>query len=298
MRVAVLGLGLMGRPIADRLLDAGHELAVFNRTRAKAEEVGQRGARVLERPADAWGAADVAISMLADEAATDEVATGEDGLLTADAGTGRTYVDMSTISVAASERLARAAESAGVEYLRAPVTGNPSVVVAGNLGIIVSGPEEVFARVRPVLEAIGPNLFYVGAGEEARVTKLCLNLMIAGTAQLIAEALALGESHGIERRPLLEVVGGSAIGSPFVKYKTDALVEDDYSTTFTTRGMVKDLSLALAAGGDRDVPLPVTAHVQQLLESCISQGMAELDFVSLVARLEREAGLREDLPRA
>lgn len=292
----MLGLGLMGRAIAERLLASDHDLSVFNRTREKAADLAARGASLLDSPRDAWSTADVCISMLLDEHATDDVALGADGLLSADGDRQRTYVDMSTISVAASRRLAEAAEAAGVDYLRAPVSGNPSVVEAGNLAIIVSGPKDVFERVEPVLEAIGPTLLYVGPGDEARITKLALNLMIAGTTELLAEALSLGEAHGIDRERLLEVITVSAVGSPFVKYKATALAHDDYTTTFTTAGMLKDVSLALEAANSEGVPLPVAASVQQLLQACISLGMADLDFTALLPRLQREAGLRSDLP--
>jgi 3-hydroxyisobutyrate dehydrogenase-like beta-hydroxyacid dehydrogenase len=198
---------------------------------------------------------------------------------------------MSTVSPEASRKVAEAAAEAGVGYLRAPVSGNPSVVEAGNLGIMVSGDEEVFRRVEPLLRDIGPNVFYVGSGEEARVLKLTLNLMIAGIAQLIAEALVLGEASGLDRARMLEVMGASAAGAPFVKYKTAALVEDDYTATFTSYAMLKDLTMALAAAREVNVPLPVTASVQQLFEGCIGSGWGELDLMTLVPRLRREAGL-------
>ena len=179
--------------------------------------------------------------------------------------------------------------------LRAPVSGNPSVVEAGNLGIMVSGDEEVFARTEGLLRDIGPNVFYVGPGEEARVLKLALNLMIAGNAQLIAEALVLGEANGLDRAKMLEVMGASAAGSPFVKYKSAALVQDDYTATFTGHAMWKDLAMALAAAHDAGAPLPVTATIQQLVEGCIGSGWGELDLMALLPRLRREAGLEPGL---
>jgi 3-hydroxyisobutyrate dehydrogenase-like beta-hydroxyacid dehydrogenase len=198
---------------------------------------------------------------------------------------------MSTVSPVASRKVAEAAEQAGVAYLRAPVSGNPSVVEAGNLGIMVSGDEEAFRRTEELLRDVGPNVFYVGPGEEARVMKLALNLMIAGNAQLIAEALVLGEGHGLDRARMLEVMGASAAGSPFVKYKSDALVRDDYTATFTGHAMWKDLTMALAAAHEVQAPLPVTAAIHQLVEGCLGSGWGELDLMALVPRLRREAGL-------
>ncbi|HZT44867.1 MAG TPA: NAD(P)-dependent oxidoreductase [Gaiellaceae bacterium] len=295
MQVAVLGLGKMGQPIARRLLAAGHELAVWNRTPERASELEAAGAQVLSAPRDACAAAEVVMTMLLDDAALLEVTTGADGVL-AGAGEGRVLVDMSTVSPEASRRVAEASEQAGVAFLRAPVSGNPSVVEAGNLGIMISGDEDAFRRTEALLRDVGPNVFYVGSGEAARVLKLALNLMIAGNAQIVAEALVLGEAHGLDRATMLEVMGASAVGSPFVKYKTPALVADDYGATFTGRAMWKDLSMALAAAHDVHAPLPVTATIQQLVEGCVGAGWGDLDLMALLPRLRREAGLEPGLP--
>jgi len=281
----------MGEPIARRLLDAGHSLAVWNRTAERAAALVEAGAHQLGRPGDAWDQAEVCVTMVLDDDALRNVTVRDGGLLAAGpGGDGRVLVDMSTVSVGVSREVAEAAERAGVAFLRAPVTGNPSVVEAGNLGIMVSGDEEVFRRVEPLLRDIGPNVFLVGAAEEARVLKLALNLMIAGIAELIAEAVVLGEAGGLERATILEVMGASAVGAPFVKYKTAALVADDYSPTFTSAAMYKDLALALEAAHDVSVPLPVAAAVQQLVQGCLSIGMAEDDLMSLLPRLQRDAG--------
>lgn len=290
MNVSVLGLGNMGQPIADRLVDAGHRVAVWNRTASVAEPFGERGATLLDRPSAAWAHGDVAIAMLANDAAVEAVLDGEDGLL-ATGGAGRTVIDMSTISVDGSARLAERARVAGTAFLRAPVSGNPAVVRAGNLTIVVSGPEEAYRATETMLRDVGPNHFYVGPDEQARVVKLGLNLMIAGTAQLMSEALVMAERNAIDRGTMLEVMGGSAVGSPFVKYKTDALVADDYASTFTANGLYKDLALAVRCANGVDVPLSVTTVVQQLVQGCIAQGMGELDFMALLPRLRREAGL-------
>jgi 3-hydroxyisobutyrate dehydrogenase-like beta-hydroxyacid dehydrogenase len=291
MRVALLGLGHMGAPIAERLERSGHELSVWNRSPGAVEPFVDRGIRALDQPAQAWEHADVAITMLSDGAALENVVIGRSGLLEgAGAGAGL-VIDMSTISNRTSAHVAAECERHGGALLAAPVTGNPSVVVAGNLGIIVSGPRREFERVREMLADIGPNVMYVGESHEARIVKLALNLMLGGTTQLLAEALVLGEKHGIARSAMLEVIGGSAIASPFVKYKTDALNADDYSSTFTARLLYKDLALALQAAHDRELPLPLTASTQQLVEGCIASGMGDLDMTALLPRLRREAGL-------
>jgi 3-hydroxyisobutyrate dehydrogenase-like beta-hydroxyacid dehydrogenase len=289
MRIAILGLGRMGAAIAERLALTDHELSVWNRSPAATEAFATCKLRVLAAPAEAFAHADLVITMLADDAALESVALDQ-GLLAA-APAGRTLMDMSTIGVESSERIARAAEAAGVDYLRAPVSGNPSVVAAGNLGIIVSGPRERFDALHDVLAAIGPNLFYVGSGEQARVVKLAVNLMLGGTAQLLAEALVLGELHDIERSTLLEVIGSSAIGSPFIRYKTEALLADDYSSTFTTTLLAKDLRLALDAAATARAPLPLTDATRALAEACIAAGMGDIDLTALLPRLRQEAGL-------
>jgi 3-hydroxyisobutyrate dehydrogenase-like beta-hydroxyacid dehydrogenase len=293
VNVAVVGLGRMGEPIARRLLGAGHELTVWNRTPERASGLVSEGARAAASPADVWDSATLVVSMVADDAALEAITLGDSGLLTRGVPAGAALVDMSTVSTDASARVAEAAEAAGVDYLRAPVSGNPSVVEAGNLSILVSGDEDALRRHEPVLRDIGPNVFYLGPGEQARVMKLAVNLVLGGTAQLLAEALVLGEAHGLDRGRMLEIIGGSAIGSPFVKYKTAALVADDYTTTFPSTMLYKDLGLALAAGHDEGVPLPVTACVQQLVQGCIASGWADDDLMALLPRLRREAG-RED----
>ena len=289
MRIAVLGLGRMGVPIFERLELAGHELCVWNRSPGPMQAFVERGIRGVEHPADAWRHADVCITMLAHGPALENVTSGEHGLLAGDGG--GVLIDMSTISAQTSAAVAGGCSRAGVAFLRAPVTGNPAVVVAGNLGIIVSGPRTEFERLTPTLKDIGPNLFYVGAGEQARIVKLALNLMIGGTTQLLAEALVLAQQHGIERADMLEVMGGSAIGSPFVKYKTAALVAEDYSSTFSAQLMHKDLGLILEAAEDVSLPLPLTALTGQLVQSCIAIGMGDWDLTALLPRLQRDAGL-------
>ena len=289
MRVAVLGLGHMGAPIAERLERSGHELCVWNRSPGAVEPFSDSGIRALDRPAQAWEHADVSITMLADGRAVQDVALGSGGLLDSDEP--GLVIDMSTISAQVSAQIASECERRGGCLLAAPVTGNPSVVVAGNLGIIVSGPRAPFERVREMLGDIGPNVMYVGAAHEARIVKLALNLMLGGTTQLLAEALVLGEKYGIDRGQMLEVIGGSAIASPFVKYKTEALTADDYTSTFTIRLLYKDLALALEAAHDRELPLPLTASTQQLVEGCIGSGLGDLDMTALLPRLRREAGL-------
>jgi 3-hydroxyisobutyrate dehydrogenase-like beta-hydroxyacid dehydrogenase len=286
--VAVVGLGRMGEPIAERILAAGFPLSVFNRTTARAEPLARRGAEVLGSPAEALERADVCVTMLADDAAVEGALLGQRGVL-AGARPDTVLVDMSTVSVAASERVAGRAAAAGVEYLRAPVSGNPTAVRGGTLMIVVSGPEPVARELDPLLRAIGPKVLYVGEGERARVVKLVFQILVAGTAELLGEALVLGEAAGLERAKLLEAIGLSAVGSPFVAYKSPPLLNDDFSATFTTALMLKDVELVLELAEEHGVALPFARHLRMLLRATADDGFADSDFMALYAHLRRSA---------
>jgi 3-hydroxyisobutyrate dehydrogenase-like beta-hydroxyacid dehydrogenase len=282
--VGLIGLGHMGTAMAERLLDAGYELVVYNRTAEKARALAERGAAVAETAAQLAEQVDVVVTSLANDEALEAVAAD----VVAGARPGTVLVDTSTVSPAVSASVASLAETASVRYLRAPVSGNPTVVRAGNLSFIVSGEGEALGRVEPVLRAIGPTIHHVGEGEQARVVKLAINLMIAGLAELMSEALVLGESAGVSRASLLEVMGSSAAGAPFVKYKTEPLLRDDFSATFTTALMEKDVDLVLAVADDAGVKLPLAGELKALLRSAIEAGYADDDFISLFAHLRSD----------
>jgi 3-hydroxyisobutyrate dehydrogenase-like beta-hydroxyacid dehydrogenase len=281
LAVGVVGLGNMGTAMAERLLAAGYPLVVHNRTRAKAEALTGQGATVAGTAAELAGQVDVVLTSLADDDALESTA----GEVLAAARPGTVLVDTSTVSSGASASVASQAEAASVSYLRAPVSGNPSVVRAGNLSFIVSGPSEALERVEPVLSAIGPTIHHVGKGEQARVVKLAINLMVGGLAELMSEALVLGEASGVSRQALLEVMGSSAAGAPFVRYKTEPLLRDDFSATFTTALMEKDVDLVLEAAGDAGVELPLARELKGLLRATIEAGYADDDFMALLLRL-------------
>jgi 3-hydroxyisobutyrate dehydrogenase-like beta-hydroxyacid dehydrogenase len=287
--VTLVGLGHMGAAIAERLLDAGYQLRVFNRTAGRDAELVERGATRIDSAEAALVAADVCITSLADDAAVEAVLLGDDGVL-AHASGESTLVDTSTISVAASRRVGDAADSAGVAYLRAPLSGNPTAIRNGKAAVIVSGPEDTVRGLEPLLTAIAPAFRYVGDGEDARVLKLVLQILIGGTAGILAEAVALGEAAGIERKTVLEVIGASVVGSAFVEYKSEPLLRDDYSATFTTAMMLKDVELVLDLAGASGVALPFTRRLRLLLEATAEGGRADDDFMALHAHL-RETGV-------
>jgi 3-hydroxyisobutyrate dehydrogenase-like beta-hydroxyacid dehydrogenase len=205
------------------------------------------------------------------------------------AAPGTLLVDLSTVSPAASARVAELADAASLLYLRAPVSGNPSVVEAGNLTFIASGPKEALERAEPTLLAIGRTIHEVGEGEQARVVKLAINLVIGGLAELMAEALVLSEASGVSRAALLETMGDSAAGAPFVKYKTEPLLRDDYSATFTTRLMGKDVDLVLAEAASAGVALPLTSELRKRIAAAIDAGYGDDDFMALYLDLRAQS---------
>jgi 3-hydroxyisobutyrate dehydrogenase-like beta-hydroxyacid dehydrogenase len=284
--VAVVGLGHMGVAIAERMIDAGYSVGVANRTPGRDSALLQRGATRLDPFAAALAHADACVTSLADDTAVRAVILGDAGILHG-AQPGSTLVDTSTISVAASVEVAEAAAEVGVQYLRAPLSGNPAAVRSGTAAVFVSGPAEEAAAREQLLRAIAPAVRYLGDGERARVAKLALQVLIGGTAELIAEALALGESSGIDRRTLLEVISASVVGSKFVDYKTEPLLRDDYSSTFTTDMMRKDVDLVLDLADETGVDLPFTNELRSLLEATSQSGHGDDDFMSLVLQLER-----------
>jgi 3-hydroxyisobutyrate dehydrogenase-like beta-hydroxyacid dehydrogenase len=275
----------MGSAFAERLLDAGYQLVVHNRNSQKTESLAARGAAVAETAAELAATVDIVLTSLADDEAFESISAS----VLAAARPGTVLVDTSTVSPGASARVAVLAEQASVLYVRAPVSGNPSVVRAGNLTFIVSGPSNAVERAESVLLAIGPNIQLVGDAEQARIVKLAINLVIAGLAELMSEALVLGEASGVSRAALLETMGNSAAGAPFVKYKTEPLLRDDYSATFTTNLLEKDIDLVLEAAEAARVRLPLAGEIKSLVRSAVEAGYGDDDFMALFLNLRNEA---------
>jgi len=281
MELGLIGLGNMGTAIAERLLARDCELVVHNRTPAKADPLRARGAKVADTVGELVAGVDVVLTSLADDAALESVAA----VIAASARPETVFVDLSTVSPAVSARVAARAEDAGLLYLRAPVSGNPSVVPEGNLTFIVSGPPAALERVEALLLTIGRAVHNVGEEEQARVVKLAINLVIGGLAELMAEALVLSEASGVSRAALLETMGDSAAGAPFVRYKTQPLLRDDYSATFTTRLMEKDVDLVLEEAARAGLSLPLAAEIKSLIGSAIDAGYGDDDFMALFPHL-------------
>ncbi len=284
--VGWIGAGRMGVAMATRLLDAGHDVRVWNRTPGRCGELTDRGAQEVGSVAD-LSDREVVFSMVTDDAALDDVAERLLGSPQAP----RIWVDCSTVSTRASARARARADERSVAYVCAPVSGNPGVVRAGNLIFAVSGPADAQQRLGPLFEAMGRGAHDVGEADEARVVKLCTNLLIAVLAETLSEAVVLGESAGVSRTRLLEFVNDSAVGSPFTRYKSQPLIELDFTPTFTPEGQRKDLLLALALGREAGVSLPVAAATEVAFTRLIGSGLGDgKDFIALVLQLARDAG--------
>ena len=289
-RIGWIGTGRMGLVMAERLLAAGHRLQVYNRTRAKAASLIELGASQVERPADLTGC-DVVFSMVADDDALRAVTSGANGVLAQVRGPG-ILVDSSTVSAGVSAEVTGAGEQVGTAVLAAPVSGNPSVVRSGDLAIVASGPRDAFERVEPLLTTIARSAVWAGPGTEARLVKLCHNILVAVIVQALAEALVLAEKHGIPRRAVMGFLNDSVLGSRFLRSKTAALTDLDFTTAFTAPGQRKDLRLALEAARAVEVPMPVTTQTELALSRLIGSGLDQgRDFSTLILLAARDAGL-------
>jgi 3-hydroxyisobutyrate dehydrogenase-like beta-hydroxyacid dehydrogenase len=285
----------MGATLARRLLAEGLAVTVWNRNPAATAPLVSEGAGAVAELAEIWKTAGTAMTFLANDAAVEQVYLSPRGLVET-APAGALLVEMSTISPAASSRVAVAAAGRGLHYLRCPVSGNPAVLASGHITLIVSGDEAAVEAARPLLAHVGANLYYVGRDEQARVMKLAVNSLLAATAEMLAEVITLCEASGIDRSVVLDVVSGSAIGSPFVKYKTQALLERRFDATFTTDMLVKDLQLVHDVAAAESVPIPVTDLVTELAVASCEEGLGDLDFLALLPHLQARAGRPADVP--
>jgi len=292
--IAVLGMGKMGQALAGRLLDQGWGVVIWNRSPRDFSDLESRGAFLLNSLDDLWDRASIVITFLANDDALASVCFEDGGVLQSGASD-RVLIDMSTVSPRISSAISARAEAVGVDYLRSPVSGNPTVLSAGNITLIVSGPRDTFERVEELMNSIGPTVLYVGDAEHSRTLKLAINAGLAVTAQIMAELIVFGENNGIDRSILLHALGESVMGSPFVRYKTPGLIAHDYSATFTTNLLIKDLELALDVAHDADLSLPVIELVNSLTHLASTNGYGEIDFASLLPSLQLALGQSPDI---
>lgn len=285
-----IGAGRMGFAMSKRLLNAGCDVTVYNRTRAKAEPLEADGARIVDVPAD-LADRDVVFTMVSSADDLYSVVCGEQGLL-GGSGTPKLLIDCSSVSEEGSQRVREALKERGCEMLSAPVSGNAKVIKAGRLTIVASGPEPAFALAEPYLDVIGEGVTYVGRGELARMVKICHNVLLGVVTQSLAEITMLAEKGGVSRHALLEFINNSVMGSMFTRYKSPAFVNLDWTPTFTPPLLRKDMALGLSAGEKHGVPMPVAAATQELVQQSIDAGHTDCDFGILLELQAAASGMQ------
>ncbi len=286
-RIGWIGTGRMGFPLAARLLKQGCDVSVYNRTRAKAEPLASLGAQIVDAPSD-LADREIVFTMVGGSQDLLEVVTGPSGLLSHPDRAPKILIDCSTVSQEASAQVRASAAAAGCALLAAPVSGNPKVVKAGRLSIVVSGTREAYDQALPYLESLGEGVSYVGERELARIVKVCHNVFLGVVTQSLAEITILAQKAGVPRHAVLDFINKSVLGSTFTRYKTPAFVNLDFAPTFTPTLLRKDLDLGLAAAHQLDVPMPVAAMVREIVQSLIGNGYVDCDFAALLA-LEAKA---------
>jgi 3-hydroxyisobutyrate dehydrogenase-like beta-hydroxyacid dehydrogenase len=285
-----IGLGVMGSRMVKRLLEAGHTVTGYNRTRSKAQWLLERGMQWSETPAAVAQAVDVLFSMVANTAALQAVTNGSDGVL-AGLRPGTIFVDMSTVSPMVSRTLAAEVAAIGAHMLDAPVSGSVITLEEGRLSIMVGGDRAAYERVLPILQDIGPKVTHVGANGLAAAMKVATNLSLAVQMLAFSEGVLLAEKSGIARETAVEVLLNSVIASPMVKYRGPFVLGLPEEAWFDVNMMQKDLLLALEMGRELDVPLPTTAVTNEMLTAARGLGLAEKDFAVVFEVLARMSGL-------
>jgi 3-hydroxyisobutyrate dehydrogenase-like beta-hydroxyacid dehydrogenase len=291
VNIHFIGVGKMGLPMAVHLLAAGHAVSVSDADPARLQIAAAQGLAVAVDSARAVAEAELTFSSLPNDEALRAVAVH----ITGAARRGGIFVDTSTVSVQASSDVAGLCAAAGLHYLRCTVSGNNKMAEAAQLTVMASGPRATYDALLPVLRLLGPNLFFLGEGEQARLMKLVVNLMIAQTSAMLAEGLTLGRKGGLDWQDMWQVLGASAVGSPIVKAKAVQLSQRDFTPTFTVEQMTKDLKLIVDAGEASHVPLLQTAMTLQLMQAATAQGDALDDYAAIIKAVERSAGLDADM---
>ena len=285
--VGFIGLGIMGKPMAKNLIEAGYNLVAYNRTREKAEEMD--GATVAETPKEVAEQSDIIITMLPDSPQVEEVLSGEDGVLEG-IKEGALVVDMSTISPVVTEELARKVEEKGASMLDAPVSGGDVGAIDGTLSIMVGGSEEDFGRALPLFEVMGNTVTHVGGVGTGQVVKAANQIVVALTIEAVSEALVLGSKGGVPPEKILDVLGGGLAGNKVMELKREKMLEHSFDPGFRVELHHKDLGIALAAGREYGVTLPITAIVDQMLETLKMLGRGGEDHSALLTLIEESSG--------
>ena len=285
-----IGLGRMGEAMAARLVNAGHRLSVWNRTASKADPLAQIGAEaVTDKPAMAHCA--TVFTMVSTTDDLKDILFGKQGVLSGKARPKR-VVDMSSISDTGSAEIRKALTEAGIAYLSAPVSGNARVAKAGKLLVVASGPRAEYDTVEPLLKALGRAAMYVGEGELSRIWKIAHNTMFGVIIHSLCEITLLAEKAGIPRHVFLASINDSVLGSMYTRYKTPALVNLDFTTTFTPKLLLKDLELGMGAAKAQGVTMPTASVTRESLQSLANQYPGDIDFSVLLLELARSAGMK------
>jgi 2-hydroxy-3-oxopropionate reductase len=284
-RVGFIGLGIMGRPMAKNLMDAGYDLTVHNRSPQKAQELGEQGATVAESPRGVAHDSDIVVTMLPDSPQVREVVTGEDGVLEG-INEGSLIVDMSTISPVVTEEIAEAVKEKGASMLDAPVSGGDVGAIEGTLSVMVGGEEADFERARPLFGAMGKTVTHVGPTGAGQVTKAANQVVVALVIEAVSEALVLGSAGGVAPEKILEVLSGGLAANKVMEVKREKFLSHKFDPGFRSELHHKDLGIALAAGREYGVVLPVTAIVDQMLLAMSKKGWGGEDHSALLRVIE------------
>ena len=284
-KVGFVGLGIMGGPMAKNLIEAGHELVLYNRTREKAEELAGDGVEVAESPKQVAEKSDVIITMLPDSPQVEEVLAGEDGVLEG-VKEGALIVDMSTISPVVTRELAERVEERGASLLDAPVSGGDVGAEQGTLSIMVGGSEEDFQRAEPLFDVMGKVATHVGPVGAGQTAKACNQIVVALNIEAVSEALVLGSKAGVDPAKILDAISGGLAGSAVIEAKREKMLGHDFDPGFRIELHHKDLGIALAAGREYGVSLPITAIVDQMLEALKAKGRGDRDHSAILTLVE------------
>jgi len=284
-RVGFIGLGIMGKPMAKNLMQASHDLTVYNRSPEKAQELGEQGATVATSPKEVAENSDVIITMLPDSPQVRDVVAGEGGLLEG-ITEGSLIIDMSTISPIVTEELAEAVKEEGASMLDAPVSGGDVGAIEGTLSIMVGGEEGDFQRAKPLFEAMGETITHVGPTGAGQVTKAANQVVVALTIEAVSEALVLGSAGGVAPEKILDVLSGGLAGNKVMEVKREKFLSHKFDPGFRSELHHKDTGIALAAGREYGVVLPVTAIVDQMLLAMMKKGWGGEDHSALLRIIE------------
>ena len=285
-----VGLGVMGSEMVSRLLDKGHSVTGYNRTRVKAERLIKKGMKWAETPRAVCAAADVTFSMVTNEKALGAVAEGPDGILNAMTA-GKSWIDMSTVSPGYSRALAAKVREKGADMIDAPVSGSVITLQEGRLSVMVGGRRETFDRLKPILDDIGPKVTYVGDNGLALSMKIATNLSLAVQMMAFSEGVLIAEKSGIKREVAVDVLVNSAVASPMIKYRGPFVLSMPKEAWFDVNMMQKDMMLALDMGRALDVPLPTTAACNEFLTAARGMGFAKQDFAVVFEVLAKMSGV-------